>query len=146
MSPRRVLLEHSSAELTEWRAFDRAVGLESGSDWRAGMVMAAVWNAAGGIPDGSKGARRAASPADFFPRLAVADRDDEGASDVLVGVNGDAPDDGEVVFDEKEAATQRLRTLFGMWGLAHNARVRKAREMEKRLAEEGQPPGDPDQR
>lgn len=143
MSRRRVLAEHSSKELTEWRAFDRAGGFGRDADWRAGMVASSVWNAAGGIPDGSRGARRAAQPDDFFPQFA--EPDDDG--DVLVGVNGDAPDDvdGEVVFDEKEAATRRLQTLFGVWGLAHNARVRKAREMEKRLAAKGQPPTDPDQ-
>lgn len=132
MSPQRVLAEHSSRELSEWLAYDRALGLGRADDHRAGTIAAALWNVQGGV--GSKGQKRAATPGDFFPRLDAdeeeappthdADRDEDGA---------DEPD-----MDEAERATRAMKNAFAMWGLQQNAALRAAQRLDA-----GEPPEDP---
>lgn len=146
MSPRRVLVEHSSAELTEWRAFERAFGsLAPLDDQRFGVVASAVWNASGGIPDGEgvQARRRPATPADFFaipgPQTDAAD---DASTDEPDLDTDDGDGDGDVAGDEVDPLAAFKGQLV-MWALQHNARVKKARELEERLSSL-QPPDDPD--
>lgn len=140
MSSRRVLAEHSSAELTEWRAFDRAYGLGFVGDRQAGVVAAAVWNAAGGIPEGEK-RRRPATPGDFFETL---QRDGDDGQQSRVSHDDPEPvDDVDVDVDDDAAevarASEAMKSMWAMYGLRRNAQLRAAAQLEA-----GEPPADPD--
>jgi len=144
MSPRRVLAEHSSAELTEWRAFDRAGGLDLSADYRAGVVAAQVWNAAGGIPEssGSNARRRAATPADFFAAFNTDDEPDGRGAAPHDGASATADDIvvDDVVDEDAERArvSEAMRNMWAMWGLRQNAALRAAEQLDA-----GEPPDDP---
>jgi hypothetical protein len=146
-----VLREHSSAELSEWRAFDAAFGFGVEDDIRAGEVAAAVWNAAGGIPDGPK-RRRWARRDDFFPKLAADGDSGDGDAGVRRGrvshddtdpVDVDPTDDDldDLVDEEAEIArvSEAMRNMWAMYGLKRNAQLRAAAELDA-----GEPPTDAD--
>lgn len=118
-SPREVLASHSSADLSEWQAFDAAYGLDRSGDARAGAVAAAVWNAAGGLPTGTGDGRRAATAADFFATLNQTT--DKPNADVDVEDDTDGDGDGMA-----EAATRAMKNAFAMWGLRQTAATRAA--------------------
>ena len=144
MSPGRVLAEHSSAELTEWRAFDRDIGLDAAEEWRAGVVAAEIWNAAEGVPtgEGPKAGRRLAEPKDFFPKFVT---DDDAQQWVSHDDIDDESDADAAPVDDVESASEALKGVVTMWALKHNAAVRAAKRLEEEGRLEGQPPGDPEQ-
>lgn len=158
MSRRQVLEAHTSRELTEWLLFDQAFGLSYAGDLRAGVIAAAVWNAAGGLPvDG--GEPRAAAPGDFFPLL---DRSGtaplprfHGDPDVLDEADTDALEelaeidlgraalvDDEPEETEAERVTRAMKNAWAMWGLQHNAAERAAKRIEAEGL--GEPPDQPE--
>lgn len=134
MSPRRVLTEHTSRDLSEWMAYDRAIGLDREADERAGVIAAATWNVRGGMGAGNADARPA-TPADFFPRLA----DDDHTPSAHDDESDDTEADDEPAVEDAEAATQAMKAAFFVWGTRHNAAERAAKRLDA-----GQPPGDPD--
>jgi hypothetical protein len=140
-----VLAEHSSAELTEWRAYEQAFGsLSPEDDYRAGVVAAEMRNASGGVPlgEGPKAGSRAAQPSDYFPRLSMDDDDGQGREPRRTTHDDVEPAD-EPATDDVTTASEQLKGVVTLWALKHNAAVRAA----KRLEEQGfdQPPGDPEQ-
>lgn len=141
MSPRMVLAEHSSAELSDWHAFDRAFGLGHDEDVRAAVVAASVWNAAGGIPE-NEHSRRAATPGDFFPLLAH--DDDNGGDHLDTRPTSHDPETRDVLDDvvdeddEISRVSEAMRNMWAMWGLRQNAALRAAEQLDI-----GEPPDDP---
>lgn len=119
MSPRRVLAEHSSRELTEWMAFERAYGLLGPvrDDQRAGLVAATVVNTT------PRKDQRQWSWQDFWP---------EHEAPPVVSHDGE---DSEPV-DPAEAVKQQNRA----WAASINARFQKGQVSDGNSRKPGDPP------
>jgi hypothetical protein len=96
-----------------------------------------VWNANGGIPEGTgpQAGRRAATPADFFGTAEPVDRTVDSEEDPFPRTHGDDRDTGKPATD-----ADQLRGAFAMFaGPINDAVRRKAAQVDP-----GTPPDDPD--
>lgn len=145
MSPRRVLAEHSSVELTEWRAFFRAFGFSYDTDVAAGVIAAEVRNTSGGMPTGSgpNAPTRVARPSDYFPHLI---NDDDGSHEATPTSHDDVVEDYDVVEADDEPVASGVDRAFenrvAMWVISHNAKVQANEQLEEQLSA-SEPPEDP---